>query len=133
MAVTRAGFLRGETPFLSREGIPTTIHRQLNFRKMPKLKKIKERFLKQKERYSKEMRLRTECLKPEWQRPCDPGQVGATSGGYGMFRHGGVTSPRMASGGSINAGKIRRSANVTRRGRRGPRGRTSRTDWWTSF
>ncbi|VDL76735.1 unnamed protein product [Nippostrongylus brasiliensis] len=38
--------------------------------KMPKLRKIRDRFLNQKERYGKEMRLNEACSKPEWQRPC---------------------------------------------------------------
>ncbi|KJH47428.1 arylsulfatase [Dictyocaulus viviparus] len=38
--------------------------------KMPKLRKIRDRWLKQKERYGKEMRLNDACSKPEWQRSC---------------------------------------------------------------
>ncbi|KAK6729442.1 hypothetical protein RB195_006474 [Necator americanus] len=38
--------------------------------KMPKLRKIRDRWLNQKERYGKEMRLNEACSKPEWQRPC---------------------------------------------------------------
>ncbi|KAK6018398.1 hypothetical protein OSTOST_16019, partial [Ostertagia ostertagi] len=38
--------------------------------KMPKLRKIRDRWLNQKERYGKEVRLNEACSKPEWQRPC---------------------------------------------------------------
>ncbi|VDP30566.1 unnamed protein product [Heligmosomoides polygyrus] len=38
--------------------------------KMPKLRRIRDRWLNQKERYGKEMRLNEACSRPEWQRPC---------------------------------------------------------------
>ncbi|KIH50303.1 hypothetical protein ANCDUO_19619, partial [Ancylostoma duodenale] len=43
--------------------------------KMPKLRKIRDRWLNQKERYGKEMRLNEACSKPEWQRPCSGTQA----------------------------------------------------------
>ncbi|EYC29239.1 hypothetical protein Y032_0006g2861 [Ancylostoma ceylanicum] len=43
--------------------------------KMPKLRKIRDRWLNQKERYGKEMRLNEACSKPEWQRPCSGTQL----------------------------------------------------------
>ncbi|VDM52097.1 unnamed protein product [Angiostrongylus costaricensis] len=42
--------------------------------KMPKLRKIRDRWLNQKERYGKEMRLNDACSKPEWQHPCTGSQ-----------------------------------------------------------
>lgn len=43
--------------------------------KMPKLRKIKDRFLKQKNFYSKEIRINNECKKSKLQTPCLPKQV----------------------------------------------------------
>ncbi|CAI4223479.1 unnamed protein product [Auanema sp. JU1783] len=42
--------------------------------KMPKLKRIRERFLSQKAKFGKEARLKNECSKPQWQTNCEPGQ-----------------------------------------------------------
>uniref|UniRef100_A0A158PAI6 Sulfatase domain-containing protein n=1 Tax=Angiostrongylus cantonensis TaxID=6313 RepID=A0A158PAI6_ANGCA len=42
--------------------------------KMPKLRKIRDRWLNQKERYGKEMRLNDACSKPEWQHACSGSQ-----------------------------------------------------------
>ncbi|PIO77737.1 arylsulfatase [Teladorsagia circumcincta] len=47
--------------------------------KMPKLRKIRDRWLNQKERYGKEVRLNEACSKPEWQRPCSGMQVSGAS------------------------------------------------------
>lgn len=43
--------------------------------KMPKLRKIKDRFLKQKINYSKEMRINNECKNPILQTACVKNQV----------------------------------------------------------
>uniref|UniRef100_A0A914DWT6 Uncharacterized protein n=1 Tax=Acrobeloides nanus TaxID=290746 RepID=A0A914DWT6_9BILA len=42
--------------------------------KMPKLGKIRDRFLKQREKFKKEIRIDIECSKPEYQAPCKPNQ-----------------------------------------------------------
>ncbi|KAH7701481.1 Protein SUL-1 [Aphelenchoides avenae] len=42
--------------------------------KMPKLKKIRDRFLRQKARYNKELRISVECSKLSYQSDCVPGQ-----------------------------------------------------------
>ncbi|UMM41035.1 hypothetical protein L5515_017476 [Caenorhabditis briggsae] len=43
--------------------------------KMPKLKKIRDRYMKQKKKFNKENRLSKECKRRKWQRDCVEGQL----------------------------------------------------------
>ncbi|KAF1747600.1 hypothetical protein GCK72_024065 [Caenorhabditis remanei] len=43
--------------------------------KMPKLKKIRDRYMKQKKKFNKENRLSKECRRRKWQRDCVEGQL----------------------------------------------------------
>ena len=42
---------------------------------MPKLNRIRERLLMQRDSFSKEIRIEAECKKPEYQSPCKENQV----------------------------------------------------------